>query len=252
MQRSWKGLIAEIVDQLPPQFELRDITKYEAQLERFYPNNKHIGAKIRQTLQVLRDQGAIEFVGTGKYQKLTPATHFSPLLDFAVAADFSSRAQIARLALETWAELNLFCLNCESDSLVRLAANTPVADFECANCRARYQLKGKDGRFGSIIAGAAYGPLMEAIQSGICPDYVLVEYDTRFATVVFGTAIRGSAITPDRVVARKPLSPTAKRKGWIGCNVRIDGLPTVSVVEPHVVDAARARIAWDTLGDRAN
>jgi type II restriction enzyme len=154
---------------------------------------------------------------------------------------------VARLVLETWAEFNLFCLACESDSLVRLGPNTPVADFECANYAARYQVKGKDGRFGSVIPGAGYGPMIAAVRAAVCPDYVLIEYDRRFATVVFGMAIRGSSITEDRVIARAPLKSTAKRAGWIGCNVRIDDLPTVAVVEPHVVDRMKVRKEWSAL-----
>lgn len=244
MQRSWKDLISEIVDSLPSKFELQDVLKHEAELARHYPNNRHIGAKIRQTLQVLRDQGTIAFEGSGNYSRLSPGPRFSPLIDFRVASSLRSRAQIARLVLETWAEFNLFCLSCDSDALVRLPASTPVADFQCGSCEARYQLKGKDGRFGAVIPGAAYGPTIEAIRRGDCPDYVLVEYDRRFATVVFGVALRGSLITESRVEQRTPLSPSAVRAGWIGCNLKIEGLPTVAIVRPEVVDPSTARAQW--------
>lgn len=244
MQLSWKDLIAGIIDRLPARFELRDVLSHEAELAKWYPANKHIGAKIRQTLQVLRDQGVILFEGGGRYSKLSPSPQFSPLIDFSTAHNLTSRAQIARLVLETWAEFNLFCLNCESNALVRLAANTPVADFECASCAARYQLKSKNGRFGATIPGAAYAPTIEAVRNNASPDYVLVEYDQRFATVVFAVALRGALITESRVIARPPLKATAKRAGWIGCNLRIEGLHTVAVVQPRVVDPAIARAQW--------
>ena len=184
------------------------------------------------------------FEGSGKYSKVPVAASFSPLIDFSIAAHFKSKTQIARLVLETWAEFNLFCLNCESDELVRLAANTPVADFECGVCKARYQLKGKDGRFSSLIPGAAYGPTIEAVRTGSCPHYMLVEYDRRFETVVFCVAIRGSLITEERVLARARLKETAKRAGWVGCSVRVDHLPHVAVVQPRVVVPAIARLQW--------
>jgi len=51
MQRSWKDLVAEIVDQLPSHFELRDVLKYEPELERHYPNNstsaRRLGKRCR-------------------------------------------------------------------------------------------------------------------------------------------------------------------------------------------------------------
>ncbi|MDP9110890.1 MAG: hypothetical protein M3M96_04595, partial [Candidatus Eremiobacteraeota bacterium] len=220
------------------------IQKYEDELSRQYPNNKHVGPKIRQTLQLLRDQGLIRFDGNGRYSQLKGSPKFSPLIDFANAEGFSSRSQVARLVLETWAELNLYCVNCDSDGLVRLGANTPVADFACASCGERYQLKGKDGRFGAIVPGAAYGVMIKSVREGNCPNYVLIEYNSRFSSVVFGWAIKGAAITEGRVVARNPLATTAKRRGWVGCNVNVAGLPVVRIVQPEVVDPKRARAEW--------
>jgi type II restriction enzyme len=36
------------------------------------------------------------------------------------------------------------------------------------------------------------------------------------------TAIHGQFLTPEVIVKRKPLSPSARRAGWIGCNIRLD------------------------------
>ncbi|HHD16183.1 MAG TPA: restriction endonuclease, partial [Euryarchaeota archaeon] len=35
---------------------------------RRHPNNRHIKAKIRQQLQILRDENIIEFIGNGLYR----------------------------------------------------------------------------------------------------------------------------------------------------------------------------------------
>lgn len=43
---------------------------FEDYLKRRYPKNNYIKDKIRQQLQVLRDQGMIEFLGGGRYKKL--------------------------------------------------------------------------------------------------------------------------------------------------------------------------------------
>lgn len=51
-------------------FSLDQIYKHERQLARMHPGNKHVREKIRQTIQVLRDLGEVEFVDNrGTYQR---------------------------------------------------------------------------------------------------------------------------------------------------------------------------------------
>ena len=168
-------------------------------------------------------------------------------MDFSVAAPFVSAAQAARVALETWASFNLYCLDCTSDALDRLPNNTPVADFKCYACGRFYQLKAKDGRFGLRIAGAAYQPTIDSIRRGAMPEHIFVEFDKRFNTVVFVNAIPGRLITEDRVVPRKPLSVKARRAGWQGCNIVISGLPSVRMVAPAGMERSEVRERWMNL-----
>ncbi|MDI3534354.1 MAG: hypothetical protein PWQ82_719 [Thermosediminibacterales bacterium] len=51
-------------------FELSDVYKYKPDLQKIYPENHNIEAKIRQQLQFLRDMGLIKFLGKGRYKKL--------------------------------------------------------------------------------------------------------------------------------------------------------------------------------------
>jgi type II restriction enzyme len=48
-------------------FSLNDIYKFEAYLKTKHPDNNNIQAKIRQQLQILRDQNYLEFTSRGKY-----------------------------------------------------------------------------------------------------------------------------------------------------------------------------------------
>lgn len=48
-------------------FTLRQVYEFEEELSKLHPKNKHIRAKIRQQLQVLRDKGVINFLGDGWY-----------------------------------------------------------------------------------------------------------------------------------------------------------------------------------------
>ncbi len=245
--QTWKEAVRGVVQTLPREFSLSDVLAYHDELQRRFPNNRFIDAKIRQSLQMLRDQGLLRFVRPGRYERQDIAPVFSPLVDFSVAAAFVSSAQAARVALETWASFNLYCLNCASDALDRLPNNTPVADFKCYVCDRSYQLKAKDGRFGVQITGAAYKPTIECIRRGMLPEHIFVEFDKRFNTVVFVDAIPGRLITEDRVHARKRLSEKARRAGWQGCNIVISGLPSVRMVAPAGIDRSKVRERWNSL-----
>ena len=54
-------------------FGLEDVYAYEARLSAVYPGNANVRPKIRQQLQVLRDQGYIAFVGRGRYRLTAPS-----------------------------------------------------------------------------------------------------------------------------------------------------------------------------------
>lgn len=49
-------------------FSLSDLYKYEPYFSLVYPSNYHIKAKLRQTLQNLRDKGLLQFKEYGNYQ----------------------------------------------------------------------------------------------------------------------------------------------------------------------------------------
>ena len=44
--------------------------EFENKLSIQFPQNNHIKDKIRQQLQILRDQNMIEFIGRGLYKKI--------------------------------------------------------------------------------------------------------------------------------------------------------------------------------------
>jgi hypothetical protein len=241
---TWKTLMMDVIARMPRAFTLRDIELHRDFFARHYPDNRFIDAKIRQSLQILRDQGFVRFLGNGAYETTALPPVFSAFFDPAVGANYVSKAQVARVTVETWAEHNLYCLSCSADELQRLKDNTPIADFECAECSSTYQVKAKNGRFHSKIAGAAYAPTIRALRGGTLPNYVLVEYDPRFSIVVFVSGIPGSAFTEESVVARKPLSGAAHRAGWQGCSLLIEGLPQVRIVEPSGLPKDGVREKW--------
>lgn len=248
---TWKTLVREVIDDLPHTFTLRDVEARRDYFAKHYPDNRFIEAKIRQSLQILRDQGFIAFLGSGRYER-TGAVQplFSPFFDASIAERYTSKARAAGITIETWAEHNLYCLSCSADELSRLPTNAIVADLECLACNSRYQVKAKNGRFGTALTGAAYEPLLQAVRAGTMPSYVLVEYDPRFNIVVFVEGVPGRYIDETRILSRKPLKPTARRAGWRGCTISLAGLQNVKVriVEPAGRDRLTVREEWQRLG----
>ena len=53
-------------------FTLDEVYACEAELSALYPANRNVRPKIRQQLQVLRDQGYIAFLGRGRYRLAAP------------------------------------------------------------------------------------------------------------------------------------------------------------------------------------
>jgi type II restriction enzyme len=50
------------------EFEIGDVYGFEGHLSQLYPANQNVRPKIRQQLQVLRDQGYLDFVSRGCYR----------------------------------------------------------------------------------------------------------------------------------------------------------------------------------------
>jgi len=66
--RGWLMEVMRAVEDVGQgRFSLDDVYASEDRLQRTYPDNRNVRPKIRQQLQVLRDQGFIEFLGRGRY-----------------------------------------------------------------------------------------------------------------------------------------------------------------------------------------
>ena len=68
--RGWLNDILLIISGFRSEiFTLKDLYEFIPRLRKLYPNNNNIEAKIRQQLQILRDNDIIEFIGRGVYKK---------------------------------------------------------------------------------------------------------------------------------------------------------------------------------------
>lgn len=138
--------------------------------------------------------------------------------------DYTSRSQIARVLTESWVASNGYCLACESDCILQTPTNTQARDFECPECGHPYELKSSIRPFGKAIVDGAYSALMHRIETKSVPSFLLMRYsETSVITELM--AVHRSLITAELVYERKPLGPTARRAGWVGCNILFSQIP---------------------------
>lgn len=158
-------------------------------------------------------------------------------LDPSIADGYSSKSQRSRVITETWASENLYCPNCDTDSIIAHQPNKKVEDFRCPTCDRRIQLKAKRGGHANRVANSAYEAKMEAIQSNSAPDYAFMGFNPEDWRVTELFLVPGHYMTPSVIEKRKPLSSNARRSGWVGSNILLDRIPDAGHI-PLVKDGS--------------
>lgn len=145
--------------------------------------------------------------------------------DSSVISTYHSSSQIARVLTENWVEQNMFCPHCGNACLEHFENNRPVADFYCPNCRCEYELKSKNGNLGLKINDGAYRTMIERITGNENPDFFFMSYSKNKWEVKDLIFVPKYFFVPDIIEERKPLASSARRAGWVGCNILIDKIP---------------------------
>jgi len=143
-------------------------------------------------------------------------------MPLSLAAGYKSRCQQARVVSEGWGAKELFCANCDSSALSQLAINYKCADLICPKCNAPFQLKATSGSIAHTIADGAYGTMVSAIRADRTPNLLLLRYDKASWCVRDLLLIPHFAFPESAIIKRKPLCDTARRAGWVGCNISLD------------------------------
>jgi type II restriction enzyme len=139
------------------------------------------------------------------------------------ASGYRSRAQRARVVTEHWALSNAYCPAC-LNALTATAANTRARDFICARCEHGFELKAKSGLFGGRIVDGAWSAMTGRIIDQTQPHLFLLAY-TQALVVRHFEVIPKSFLTLSVIDKRPPLAETARRAGWVGCNIMIGNVP---------------------------
>jgi type II restriction enzyme len=165
--------------------------------------------------------------------------------------NYTSLSQRARLSTESWGAQNLYCPRCTANHLTQLPGNTPVIDFQCPNCESGYQLKSGSRAFRNKLTDGAHSQMHRAILRAKTPNLFLLHYQQNPLSVVSLLFIPDFAFTLSALEKRKPLAPTARRAGWIGCNILLHRIPAdaqIGVVkEKHLIPPDEVRRAFTKL-----
>ena len=143
-----------------------------------------------------------------------------------LATGYHSGSQISRVITEDWVSRNMFCPVCGAPMLSHYRANKPVADFYCNDCNSDFELKSKESKTSVIsnkITDGAYTTMIERITSLRNPHLFVMTYANWQVNNFL--LIPNFFFVPDIIEKRKPLTNTARRAGWIGCNIEIGNIP---------------------------
>ena len=163
-----------------------------------------------------------------------------------LANGYTSNSQIARVLTESWVKQNSYCPGCGEKPLNDFENNRPVADFYCIKCAEEFELKSKSGKFSTTITDGAYDSMIQRITSDTNPNFFFLTY-SKDLTVDNFLIIPKQFFTPGIIIKRKPLSETARRAGWTGCNIDISKVSALGkifliekakIINPEIVQTA--------------
>ncbi len=145
-------------------------------------------------------------------------------LNAELAIKYSSQTQFVRVITETWVKNEIFCPKC-GRNLNKLPNNNPAGDFECNYCREEFELKSKKGNIGKKIIDGAYDTMIERLNSDKNPNFFFLQYQLYTYEVQNFFVVPKYFFISNIIEKRKPLSKTARRSGWIGCNILLTNIP---------------------------
>lgn len=145
--------------------------------------------------------------------------------DNSIIKNYHSGTQIARVLTENWVNENMYCPRCGNLHITHFENNRPVADFYCPSCNNEYELKSKNGSLGHKINDGAYNTMIDRITSNDNPDFFFMSYSKSELKVKDFVLIPKHFFVPEIIEKRKPLALTARRAGWVGCNILIKKIP---------------------------
>lgn len=150
---------------------------------------------------------------------------------------YASGSQSARAWTEEWVHKQVYCPNCGSATIDAFPNNSPVADFYCASCKEEYELKSQKVAFRDKILDGAFRTKCERLAANNNPSLFLLNYDLKLLSVMNLFVVPKHFFVREIIEERKPLSPVARRAGWIGSKILLSQIPEAGKI--FIVRAGR-------------
>ncbi len=170
------------------------------------------------------------------------------LFNESIFRRYKSNSQRIRRLSEDWFEEQMYCPACKCDNLESFQNNTPVADFYCPKCMSQFQLKSQSNPFGNRILDGAYSKMIESIHKGDQPHFFLLHYTLNDWSVLNLEVIPNYFFSESIIEKRKPLAPTARRAGWVGCNLLLSRIPEdgriQTITDSIIHESKEVRTNW--------
>ncbi len=141
-----------------------------------------------------------------------------------IAQSYHNVSQKIRVMAEDWVSREIFCPAC-GRNIRHYENNRPVADFFCSDCKEDFELKSKKDFIGNKIVDGAYRTMIERLQSNNNPNFFLLNYNLKTLEAINFLVIPKHFFVPQIIERRKPLSLSARRAGWVGCNISLQNIP---------------------------
>jgi type II restriction enzyme len=101
----------------------------------------------------------------------------------------------------------------------------PLPIFFCASCNEDYELKSQKNKFGVKVLDGAFRTMCDRVAATDNPNLLLLNYDLKSFGVTNLFVVPKHFFVREIIEERKPLAPTARRAGWVGCNILLSQLP---------------------------
>lgn len=146
--------------------------------------------------------------------------------------NWKSESRIVGEACEEYIQYKIKCIRCSSNKFDKCKTNEKSKDLICNSCHQKYQVKAKCATHKQVdnikckkqfkTIGGEYLTTLNNINEKI--DYLIVLYEKQSYKVLNILYIINENINSECILPRKPLSSTAKRSGWQGCNILFDNI----------------------------